>query len=448
MLEQDVSLLKKLSSEKSDVADLKNTSEAGLAIKKKNTLFFQLCLGALMIVVFLLGVMFFHFQHELSSIKKKQHWLRKGMASLKHEIISDTQFLLKSEPSLPYMLASLPLADSNGIILNSKIIEIRDMIAPYNGSIIENGSGYLCFFRYDTPYFNESLDHIPSKPLHANAPYNLHERLNIPYDAHIGVVELDSNFNQTNKEYITINTGTHTSEDPRIVSIGDETYLIYNDLKSNDKARCMHIANINMNDFSVKFKTKLDLDMNHFEKNWSPFEYKEEDSAPQLMFEYHISPHKIFTLPKPQINDLHPLLFAGYTSPHALPWNEQKWGPICGGTPAQKIGDEYLGFFHSHFVDMQKNIWYVMGAYTFSATPPFKITSISSDPIMFKDIYHSKHDNGAYLSKRVIFPSGFVIRKENGKEVIHLSCGENDSCIKVLTLDKNLLLKSLKRIKI
>ena len=87
-----------------------------------------------------------------------------------------------------------------------------------------------------------------------------------------------------------------------------------------------------------------------------------------------------------------------------------------------------------------------MGAYTFENHPPFRVTSMSPYPILFSDIYDSVPLNTAEARKRVIFPASFVIEKKDGKEWIHLSCGENDASIKIITLDKEILLKGLKRI--
>jgi hypothetical protein len=86
-----------------------------------------------------------------------------------------------------------------------------------------------------------------------------------------------------------------------------------------------------------------------------------------------------------------------------------------------------------------------MGAYTFNAAPPFNLTGISKYPILFKEIYETPFANTACIEKRVIFPSGFVLENQNGRELIQLACGENDCGIKIVTIDKENLLKSLQR---
>jgi hypothetical protein len=86
-----------------------------------------------------------------------------------------------------------------------------------------------------------------------------------------------------------------------------------------------------------------------------------------------------------------------------------------------------------------------MGAYTFEAHPPFRITGISNHPILFRGIFDTPYINTASLDKRVIFPSGFVLEKQQNKELIHVACGENDSAVKIITLDKEKLIKSMNR---
>ena len=85
-----------------------------------------------------------------------------------------------------------------------------------------------------------------------------------------------------------------------------------------------------------------------------------------------------------------------------------------------------------------------MGAYTFAAYSPFKITRISPHPILFKGIYDTPHQVIANSKIRSIYPSGFTCEQREGKELIHVSCGENDSGIKIISMDKNALLASLR----
>ena len=124
-------------------------------------------------------------------------------------------------------------------------------------------------------------------------------------------------------------------------------------------------------------------------------------------------------------------------------WDSQ-WGAIRGGTPARLIDNQYLAFFHSSFRERGK-VWYVMGAYTFEAFPPYKVTAISAQPILFDGIYNTKAENTAKKGLRCIFPAGFVEGYDK-EDVFYLSCGENDCATKIITISKRNLLSSLKKV--
>ena len=139
---------------------------------------------------------------------------------------------------------------------------------------------------------------------------------------------------------------------------------------------------------------------NRREKNWSPFEYNGD-----LLLIYSIHPHLIFR-PLDGTNTCE--TFA--STKGAIEWN---WGELRGGSPALLIGDEYLSFFHScksmptaHSNGKQID-HYFMGAYTFSAQPPFNVTRISPEPIVGKDFYHGPLHN-TWKPLHVVFPGGFI----------------------------------------
>lgn len=121
-------------------------------------------------------------------------------------------------------------------------------------------------------------------------------------------------------------------------------------------------------------------------------------------------------------------------------------GKPRGGSAAKIVGNEYLAFFHSSFCDDDGINWYIMAAYTFEAKPPFRITAVSNYPILFKGIYDSPPLNTANPLARCVFPGTFACETRDGKELIHLPCGENDSAVKIITIDKVALLKSMKKI--
>jgi predicted GH43/DUF377 family glycosyl hydrolase len=82
---------------------------------------------------------------------------------------------------------------------------------------------------------------------------------------------------------------------------------------------------------------------------------------------------------------------------------------------------------------------YYMGAYTFSAEPPFNILSASIAPIVGKDFYTS-----STREKRVIFPGGFVVVGPS----IYVAYGKDDCEIWVAILDKAKLMRSLRPVEV
>ncbi len=372
-------------------------------------------------VIFTLGA-FCYMEKQIHKLEKKQKEARHSLSKLKHGVIAASPIL--GGMPIPMQLRNVPFAEASGIVLGTKTIPIRNVLAPYNGCIFknENGPGYHLLFRYDQ--FNSS--HFPA-----------------PFYSYIGIVNLDDKFEQTDQEFKKIDTHSRYSEDARIVKVGKQYFISYNDVQPHSfHCRSMRIAHLNLEDSSIAYSTNLDLQLHHIEKNWTPFEYVGENNQPRLVFEYYLSPHKLLELPDPRINHFNHLIFPEDPSPPRLPWQD-RWGHPRGGTPPQKIGDEYLGFFHSTFRDKEDVIWYLVGAYTFEAKPPFRMTAISEFPILFEGVYDTPHTNTASHDKRVLFPAGFVMEERDGKQLIQLSCGENDSSVKLITMDRDALLKNM-----
>ncbi len=375
--------------------------------------------GALVVT----GIFCYH-QKQIHKLEKKQREARHSLRRLKHGTL--TQNPMMAGLPIPMPLRTVPFAEKDGIVLGTKTLPIRNVLAPYNGAIFknENGAGYHLVFRFDQ--FNPT--HFPA-----------------PFFSYIAMIDLDDNFEQTAEEFRKVDTHSQYSEDPRIVKVGQDYYLSYNDVQPHSaQCRSMRVAHFNPQDATIQYSTNLDLHLFHVEKNWAPFEFIDAEGHPQLMFEYFISPHKLLSLPNPRVNAFNHLIFPDHPSPFHIPW-QGIWGSPRGGTPPQKVGDEYLSFFHSSFRDPDNVIWYLMAAYTFEAKPPFRITAVSKCPILFDGIYETPHLNTASHDKRVIFPMGFVMEERDGKQLIQLSCGENDSCIKLVTIDRDALLNNMIR---
>lgn len=97
-----------------------------------------------------------------------------------------------------------------------------------------------------------------------------------------------------------------------------------------------------------------------------------------------------------------------------------KWdyGEIRGGTPPVRVGDEYVSFFHSSLPWKNRQKRYHMGAYAFEAKQPFRITRMTSEPL----ISGSDKDSRTLGGPPCIFPCGGIL--EDGKWLV--TFGVND----------------------
>lgn len=348
-----------------------------------------------------------------SSIRKAQS--KSLFMAQKNEILLHCMNLsienLTKTRVFPPSLANLAFADEMDVVLSVKKIKVGSVSAPYNASIGHVESGYVLFFRYDTPSFGRD-----------------------PIFSNIGCVSLDQNFAPLNDSFFKIETQSLFSEDARFFQNEGRYFLVYNDLIPRFE-RTLRIGAIDLTKKRLDYITVLRSFSKKMEKNWTPFSYRGE-----IKFLYTIHPQKILSLPNPRKNHLETF---GDSLSSSLEW-PHKWGALRGGTPALLVDGEYLSFFHSSFEDNKGILWYVMGAYTFAASSPFKITRISPHPILFKGIYDTIHEGTANPRVRSLYPAGFICEEREGKDLISVSCGENDSGIKIITMDKKALLASLK----
>jgi predicted GH43/DUF377 family glycosyl hydrolase len=203
----------------------------------------------------------------------------------------------------------------------------------------------------------------------------------------------------------------------------------------------MALSKINPKTCEVVKSIDLNYKADGVEKNWTPFVYRNKKGKDEIHFVYYFLPHRILKLSQ-TFDGTAAVAYKNTASIKKMKNWQEKWGLIRGGTPAIKLDDEYICFFHSVFV--ANNVrFYVFAALTFEASPPFRIKKISKTPIFFRDIYST---NPNYL--RTIFPSGIVQGREAGREVFYVVCGENDAAIKCVVIDKNCLLNSLDPVEI
>jgi hypothetical protein len=191
-----------------------------------------------------------------------------------------------------------------------------------------------------------------------------------------------------------------------------ELFVENNHFQLSDATRLIHVT---------KYRNTL------WQKNWSPFEWNGN-----ILISYTINPHEVLT----------PNLKNGscqttFTTEKSVSWN---YGSLRGSTPAQLVDGEYLAFFHSGTVissassDYNEMWHYFMGAYTFSAQPPFDLTAMSPEPIDAEGFY-----TYSSYQKRVIYPGGFVVEGND----IYLAYGKDDSEVWIATLDLNELKQSM-----
>ncbi len=306
------------------------------------------------------------------------------------------------------------------IVTATQRIYLPEYPGAYNPSIIRYHDHYLLTFRY------------------------LPNRFDLPWLSYIGIVLLDKSFDPVSS-FPLLDTRFYNedtpsqSEDARVFAFNGKYYIVYNDnteimFPSLWERRDMYIAELIFKDDQCKLAKPLKLrhqtKFSHvlWQKNWSPFEWNGN-----LLFSYSINPHEVVS---PNLNNgfCQPI----YETEKPIQWN---LGNLRGGSPAQKINDEYyLAFFHSGFFTSSgcsgnRELWhYYMGAYTFSSEPPFAITRISSTFIDAPGFYtFSNYD------KRVIYPGGFVVEDST----VYLAYGKDDSEIWIATINLNNLIGSM-----
>lgn len=309
---------------------------------------------------------------------------------------------------------------NSSLFLSCFQIVLEDFESAHNPSLIEFENGYLLTFRYS---------------------------LNVdPFISYIGVVLLDDSFHPRSapKLLSTRFKESHIpshSEDARVFSYRGRLFLIFNDnieiaYPGYSDRRDLFIAELifENGEFSLSLPMKL-ISNDHYneylwQKNWVPFEWNRT-----LLLGYTIAPHEVIV---PNLRE--GICYLLHKTPTQVSWD---YGILRGGTPAQIVDGEYLSFFHSGIVATSEvsyhlDLWhYFMGAYTFSAAPPFQITKMTQAPISHEAFYTTSD-----RTKRVIFPGGFVVKGSK----IYLAYGKDDSEIWIAILDKKALQKALKAI--
>jgi predicted GH43/DUF377 family glycosyl hydrolase len=327
-----------------------------------------------------------------------------------------------------FLILILPYACWAGIDLEEKtqdfVLETKRIIIPeypnaFNASIVRWKNKLLMSFR-----------HIPNR--------------SSKFDSEIGLVWLDKNFNPISKPQLLDTRGPLASipsraEDARLIVINNALYMVYSnnvEQKITKGGFRVFIAQIEYDGdtFVATHKECLDVfegeTKQKREKNWAPFEY-----SGKLLLAYSLLPHRIFY---PQQGACKTIAL----SKGAINW---PYGELKGGTPALKVGNQYLAFFHSYIPlstihsDEKSILHYFMGAYAFGLEPPFKITHISQEPIIGKGFYKGAVYTPYWHPLRVVFPCGFIFDESH----IWVSYGRQDHEMWIVKLDRKKLIESL-----
>lgn len=315
-------------------------------------------------------------------------------------------------------------------ILETKRIKIPGYPEAFNPSIIKWKGRWLMSFRVIE--FPEQVSSFCSAT-----------------ESELGLIWLDDEFNPVGKpQFIQLDHAYKQrpyllAEDARLVANEDKLYLIYSANKEaiiTDAGFRMYVAELS-DDGDCFFAVRNEC-LSCFEgenpcrreKNWVPFVYENE-----LLLAYQLFPHKIF---RPRLDGSE----CCDTIATSVPSHVWEWGELRGGTPALKLNDSYyLSFFHSctflSSVHSNNNCvpHYFIGAYLFSAEPPFEIKYISPEPIIGKNFYHGCKYKPYWHPVCVVFPCGLVIDKNE----IWIVYGRQDHEIWMAKFDKCELLDSL-----
>ena len=312
---------------------------------------------------------------------------------------------------------------SEKIVTFTKRIVLEKFPEAFNPSLIRFNENFLLTFRY--------------------CPNRYYQ----PWLAYIGVVLLNDLLEPISEPVLLNsrvgNSNTPSqSEDARVFSFQGKLYLIFNDsldvfFPQTYDRRDMYMAELTYENgqFSLSPPLKLIYEEKYhtqnWQKNWVPFEWNNI-----LLMSYSINPHEVI-----YPNLINGFCYRCYDSRPNIKWD---YGTLRGSTPPLLLDGEYFAFFHSGIPNISKAsygqpMWhYYMGAYTFSASPPFQITKMTPEPIIAEGFYTQSR-----YEKRVIFPGGCVISGDR----IYVAYGKDDYELWIAIIDKKALMKTMITVK-
>lgn len=208
-------------------------------------------------------------------------------------------------------------------------------------------------------------------------------------------------------------------EDPRAINIGGRCLLCYCNFKLNSYAH--QAFGFVHEDFRVPQPISVSYGHNRgdlaegkwHEKNWTPFLTPDGQFA--IVYAMHPR-HEVLMIEGDRV-------IKTYMSGGDVTLSYWLYGEPRGGSPPVLVGNTYYAFFHSSLYhrtleDGSQRRRYYMGAYKFSAQPPYEILGMTSKPILTGSM-HDRRNPGA---PACVFPCGALL--QNGLWLITMGVGD------------------------
>jgi predicted GH43/DUF377 family glycosyl hydrolase len=234
-------------------------------------------------------------------------------------------------------------------------------------------------------------------------------------------------------------------QDPRVLVLDDNRLVVaYTSRMQEGWSIRMGIAMLQYNESSHKVEITRnypiihpDYDSAYHHKNWSPFMYNNETYLIQ-----RLNPLHVVRVAMPNDTDARQTVQAVTVS--IAPEVHMNWiyGELRGGTNAIFIGSRYLAFYHTSLTFKGNGYkTYLLGAYTFTAHPPFRLLEINRTPLLFDErMYTGEWD--PIKNRRIdycLFPMSFFL----ANETIYMTFGRNDQNAYIATMKLSDVLRSL-----
>jgi len=201
------------------------------------------------------------------------------------------------------------------------------------------------------------------------------------------------------------------AEDPRAFVYKNELHVMYHRFSNGYSTRLAKL------DDNLNVTEDVSLEAPPGDKNWTVL-----PTDDKLYVMPWIDPYGLC-----ELSNGSPKLV--YKTTVASPWDTESYGRICGGTPAIKMDESYVSFFHSHTGGDRR---YFAGAILLEGSFPFHPTHVAG-PL---DVPVNVENTVSRHYHHIIFPCGIV--RESDESVL-VSAGCQDSCVIIMRVDINKL---------